>query len=195
MFSATSSVSFSACACCRASSLVSGGAAAGRAAAAACPSGERATYSAASSAAWTFYSAGGRRRSSPSCCSWPREVSASPPAPVAAPPLSSAAPPLQPFAPPPAPPAIARRTAPPPRRLRSSPGSHSCHRATQLPYRAWACRKLWLGEAHAVVTRGALGHQQRQLLRLRCLPRLLARHRHRLLPATGRCYGELRSNN
>eukprot|EP00964_Phaeocystis_antarctica_P136740 scaffold101193_cov63-Phaeocystis_antarctica.AAC.2 len=47
--SATSSVSPSACACCRASLLVSGAAAAALCAAA-CPSGDRATHSAASSA-------------------------------------------------------------------------------------------------------------------------------------------------
>eukprot|EP00964_Phaeocystis_antarctica_P052153 scaffold30502_cov63-Phaeocystis_antarctica.AAC.3 len=39
-----------------------------------------------------------------------------------------------------------------------------------------------LGEAHAKVARLVLGQQQRQLLCLRLLPRLLARHR---LPATG----------
>eukprot|EP00964_Phaeocystis_antarctica_P071983 scaffold43972_cov52-Phaeocystis_antarctica.AAC.2 len=50
LFSATRSVSPSACACCRASSLVSGATSAARSAAAACPSGDRATHSAASSA-------------------------------------------------------------------------------------------------------------------------------------------------
>eukprot|EP00964_Phaeocystis_antarctica_P118598 scaffold82379_cov67-Phaeocystis_antarctica.AAC.7 len=53
LFSATSSVSFSACACCRASSLVSGGVGGGATAAlcaATCASGVRAMHSAASSA-------------------------------------------------------------------------------------------------------------------------------------------------
>ena len=36
-----------------------------------------------------------------------------------------------------------------------------------------------LVEAHAEVARLVLGHQQRQLLRLRLLPRLVARQRHR----------------
>eukprot|EP00964_Phaeocystis_antarctica_P152150 scaffold119931_cov57-Phaeocystis_antarctica.AAC.3 len=100
--------------------------------AAARPSGERATHSAASSAV----------AKPPRCTflpprSWTPAVSAPPPAPAAAPPRSSAAPPLQP-APllAPAPPAIARRTAPPPRRWRSCPGALACHRATPAPDRA-----------------------------------------------------------
>eukprot|EP00964_Phaeocystis_antarctica_P061584 scaffold36815_cov56-Phaeocystis_antarctica.AAC.4 len=41
---------------------------------------------------------------------------------------------------PPDPPAIARRTAPPPRRWRSCLGPRPCHRASPAPGRAWACR-------------------------------------------------------
>ena len=47
-----------------------------------------------------------------------------------------AAAPLQPSAPPSAPPATARRTAPPPRRWRSSPGAPACHRGSPAPRRA-----------------------------------------------------------
>eukprot|EP00964_Phaeocystis_antarctica_P120758 scaffold84493_cov63-Phaeocystis_antarctica.AAC.6 len=46
--------------------------------------------------------------------------------------------PLQPSPPIPAPPAIERRTAPPPRRWRSCPGARPCHRGTPAPYRVWA---------------------------------------------------------
>eukprot|EP00964_Phaeocystis_antarctica_P033312 scaffold18917_cov59-Phaeocystis_antarctica.AAC.1 len=130
------------------------------------PSSDCAKHSAASSAVaklprpWT-YRAGGIRRSSPSC-SRPRAASAPPPAPAAAPPRSSeAAAPLQPSAPPPSPPATVQRIAPPPRRWRSSPGTRTCHRASPAPARV------------------ALGHTQRQPLRLRLLPRLLARQTHR----------------
>eukprot|EP00964_Phaeocystis_antarctica_P098523 scaffold64529_cov74-Phaeocystis_antarctica.AAC.8 len=45
---------------------------------------------------------------------------------------------------PPAPPESARRTAPPLRRWRSSPGARPCHRATPAPGRAWTCRD-WRG--------------------------------------------------
>eukprot|EP00964_Phaeocystis_antarctica_P129493 scaffold93338_cov57-Phaeocystis_antarctica.AAC.1 len=44
---------------------------------------------------------------------------------------------LPPFLPPPEPPAIARGTARPPRRWRSSPGAPSCHRVSPAPGRAW----------------------------------------------------------
>ena len=47
-----------------------------------------------------------------------------------------AAPPLQPS---PAPPATARRTAPPPRRWRSCPGAPSCHHASPAPCRGSFC--------------------------------------------------------
>ena len=50
---------------------------------------------------------------------------------------AAAAAPLQPSAPPPAPPASVRRTAPPPRRWQSCPGSRPCHRASPAPGRAW----------------------------------------------------------
>eukprot|EP00964_Phaeocystis_antarctica_P061730 scaffold36916_cov60-Phaeocystis_antarctica.AAC.3 len=87
--------------------------------------------------------AGGTRRSSPSCCR-PRAAPAPPPAPAAAPPRSSsavqAAAPLQPSPPLPAPPAFARRTAPPLRLWQSCPGSHAGHCASPAPGRAWACR-------------------------------------------------------
>eukprot|EP00964_Phaeocystis_antarctica_P030609 scaffold17307_cov63-Phaeocystis_antarctica.AAC.3 len=115
--------------------------------------------------AWSCRDCGGSRRDSPPC-SQPRVESASPPAPAAAPPRSSAAAPLQPSPPPPpAPPAFVRRTAPPPRSWRSYPGA-------------------WLGlagvvEVHAEVARLVVGHEQRQPLRLRLLPRLLARQRRR----------------
>ena len=52
----------------------------------------------------------------------------------------AAAVPLQPSAPQPAPPAIARRAAPPPRWWRSCPGSPCCHRGSPAPGRAWAGR-------------------------------------------------------
>eukprot|EP00964_Phaeocystis_antarctica_P161506 scaffold133403_cov64-Phaeocystis_antarctica.AAC.3 len=88
--------------------------------------------------AWTCR-AGSTRQSSRSC-SRPQAGPASRPAPAAAPPRSSSAAALQPSLPTPAPQAIAPRTAPPLRQLRSCPGSPACHCASPAPCRAWAGR-------------------------------------------------------
>eukprot|EP00964_Phaeocystis_antarctica_P128642 scaffold92437_cov36-Phaeocystis_antarctica.AAC.1 len=58
--------------------------------------------------------------------------------------------------PPLAPAASARRTAPPPWRWRSSPGSLACHRATPAPRRAWACRACHTRAAAAPAHPGQL---------------------------------------
>ena len=71
-----------------------------------------------------------------------------------------------------APPAIARRTAPPPRRCGSCSGSRTCLRATPALGRACGLAGL---VSHAEVACLAVGHAQRQPLRLRLPHGFLAR--------------------
>eukprot|EP00964_Phaeocystis_antarctica_P159563 scaffold130644_cov57-Phaeocystis_antarctica.AAC.1 len=177
MFSALSSVSPSACACCRASSLVSGGAAAARSTAAACPSGERAKHSAASSAV----------AKRPRCTSLPprhscvwkglvlRESRCTPKKPV----LVSATRSVSPSA------CACCRTS-----SLVSGGAVAALCAASLPSGDRATHSAAssaVTKVHAEVARRVVGHAQRQPLRLRLLPHLLARQRRRRCIPLRRC--------
>eukprot|EP00964_Phaeocystis_antarctica_P140555 scaffold105426_cov56-Phaeocystis_antarctica.AAC.2 len=176
-------------ACCTASSLVSGGAAAARAAATACPSGDRATHSAASSTVAKLprlirlpVAGLGEAHAVVTCLVVIRREQYQPlrlrllPRLLARQRRRRRCSPLRSRPP-------LRRPCDAHRRLHGCCEVAKVHwHATALQLRPIGLRMVICKQAavvHAEVARLAVGHAQRQPLRLRLLPRLLARQRRR----------------